>query len=116
MSRCTGHCCERFTLPYDYDTMQARLADSRLETPKEPVITDIEIIAPMIIPLGEEHWDPATGNDLDGRTIHHYTCKNFNKSTGDCGIYEKRPQMCRDYPYDRPCHYNGCTRSDKEQA
>lgn len=38
-----------------------------------------------------------------------YTCKHFDHTTRDCGIYEMRPAMCRDYPYGRVCKFEGCS-------
>ncbi|NUO50701.1 MAG: YkgJ family cysteine cluster protein [Polyangiaceae bacterium] len=38
-----------------------------------------------------------------------WTCAHFDVETRNCGIYEKRPRMCREYPYGRPCELPGCT-------
>jgi Fe-S-cluster containining protein len=36
-----------------------------------------------------------------------YKCRHWDEVTGLCGIYEDRPQMCRDYPYTQPCVHCG---------
>jgi Fe-S-cluster containining protein len=38
---------------------------------------------------------------------YYYRCKNL-LTNGDCGIYEKRPRMCKEYPYGQPCYYKPC--------
>lgn len=110
--RCSGHCCESFTMPQSperiwemYKDWQSRGgASGRLW----PQLNDIHIIAPMLIYLGMVDVDPADGMKL-AEPIHRYTCKHYDKETNGCSIYEFRPQMCRDYPYGSRCRYEGCT-------
>ena len=40
---------------------------------------------------------------------HWYTCKHYDKVSGNCTDYENRPKMCSDYPYGGKCKYKGCT-------
>lgn len=128
--RCTGDCCRRFYLPYSpqelddwYGRWLAALAEGKAGDD-----TEIHLIAPMVrfVGLGPgpafradesiESYDPvvAEKTDEDGTVVaatplhHYYTCVNLGP-TGDCGIYERRPRMCREYPYSRPCQYAGCT-------
>ena len=53
----------------------------------------------MLIPL-----EAAEENS----TYWWYTCKHLRPS-GDCAIYETRPEMCSKYPYGHKCRYPGCT-------
>lgn len=57
---------------------------------------DIFLVYPMAIPLNE---DPK---------CCVYTCKHL-KQNGDCGIYENRPRMCINYPYETECTFKDCT-------
>lgn len=94
-SRCTGHCCRGFALEKSYEEVQADYARWRKD-PGTATIPDIEKIAPMLIPL--KHL----------RNEWLYTCKHLQKN-GDCGQYEARPRMCRDFPGDRPCPFPICS-------
>lgn len=70
-------------------------------------IIDGEMIADMVIPI---HWAATErdGRHYFDRAFHTYTCRH-HLPNGDCGIYERRPRMCADFPYDRPCPIDGCT-------
>lgn len=41
-------------------------------------------------------------------TSHFFKCNKWDEETGLCTIYERRPKMCRDYPYEGKCDY-GCS-------
>lgn len=60
-------------------------------------IDDIIKIADMVMFLRHDHKG------------YHYTCKHFDKNTGNCRIYKTRPKMCSAYPYGNECKYKGCT-------
>jgi Fe-S-cluster containining protein len=64
---------------------------------------DLEQIAGMVEYLDSKR-SACAGNPM----YHYYRCKNLQPN-GDCGIYDTRPDMCRDYPYGRPCKIEGCT-------
>lgn len=113
--RCTGTCCENFTLPYSPLEIQRALEAHQAwekgdgdghflmdDGNKALMPNEVEVIAPMVIHLGfyptEPGWSPQ----------HHYTCKHFDKATGNCGIYATRPKMCSDFPYGRVCRYATC--------
>jgi Fe-S-cluster containining protein len=99
-SRCTGHCCKRFAIEHSYAELQADYAAWQRD-PASARIPDVEKIAPMVIPLTSSR---------DGAE-HVYACKNL-RSNGDCGIYEVRPRMCRDFPTrDEGCHFWRCRSS-----
>ena len=97
VDRCTGHCCKRFPLPYDYEEIQRR----------QDKIIDGEQIAAMIVPLNKTV-------DCGDVVKHLFTCKNL-QSDGDCSIYDSRPRMCSDYPYGRQCGLKECTWSVEGQ-
>ena len=98
--RCVGHCCRRFAMEHSLDDLQADLARWQRD-PATSVIKDVEKIAPMVIPIAQSR----------GGQEFVYTCRNLGAS-GDCGIYETRPQMCRDFPTAEGCHFRGCKSSD----
>ncbi|MEW6055300.1 MAG: YkgJ family cysteine cluster protein [Bdellovibrionota bacterium] len=97
--RCRGHCCKRFAMEHSFEELQGDYAIWR-ENPASSKIPDVEKIATMVVPLRSSR---------DGRE-HVYTCKHLQKS-GDCGIYESRPQMCRDFPEQASCHFWACRSS-----
>lgn len=107
--RCTGHCCQRFTLPLspdeireNYDAWRAQKSeDSNKRVPLE----DIWLLAPMVRYLGFLHSDSNGDPSPEGR--HWYRCVHLQD--GNCSIYEHRPRMCREYPYGKACKYHGCT-------
>ncbi len=113
--RCTGHCCERFTLPYSMEQLRALAGAKREALSSEACVDpenarDVIKIAEMVVPLGEAltHADGSPVLPTD-RYKWDYTCKNLDPTTRDCGIYETRPSMCRTFPDGRPCPYKGCT-------
>jgi len=59
-------------------------------------LPDVATIATMLVPLGVYR-----GQEL-------FTCKHLG-ANGDCGIYEKRPRMCREFPGPEPCPYRNCS-------
>lgn len=38
-----------------------------------------------------------------------YMCREWDETTGLCRIYDSRPRMCSDYPYEGVCHHCGGT-------
>jgi len=109
MSRCTGHCCQRFPLPLRLADLtvnaQAALRGEDVDANGRKRISDIVFIHDMVVPLGEPKTYP------NGDEGEYYTCRHLNKETGDCTVYEKRPRMCSEYPYGGACDYvgRGCT-------
>jgi Fe-S-cluster containining protein len=102
--RCTGGCCKEFymqssleELKRDYDRHMAG-EDHRFD--------EIEIIYPMLI--CQDELGDSDGNPLGSRSGHRYSCKNLLPN-GDCGIYENRPHMCRQFPNNKECGRSDCT-------
>lgn len=97
--RCTGHCCKHFRLLISYEKLQdafvAKTENNRDWFAKKynsPLPSQVEIIAQMVISLGNGY----------------YTCCHLKKN-GDCGIYKYRPEMCKAFPYGRTCQIPECT-------
>jgi Fe-S-cluster containining protein len=72
---------------------------------------DGEVIAEMVVPLSVLEANERLerfGSDREYTSEsegHVYTCRHFDDETRLCTIYERRPEMCRDYPYG---HSGGC--------
>src|SRR6266550_1849143 len=86
--QCTGECCDPVTLAGgDY------LAMSRDPRPYR----NARYIMNMLIsraPIPRHGWA-------------EFTCKYFDLETRRCGAYDRRPQMCRDFPEEGECGYCG---------
>lgn len=113
MNRCTGHCCKDFYLPFApiqlaHETKKLAIGKSRYEA------KDFEKISKMLIFLRTNH------NKRRARAVggfeYRYTCKHFDRETGNCMNYENRPRMCSDYPYGGKCTYRGCTLQERCEA
>lgn len=62
---------------------------------------DARLVGDMVVQVGRTFYP-------DGYVRTLYTCRHLLTS-GDCGIYETRPVMCRDFPYGRACpHGEAC--------
>lgn len=126
LARCSGHCCRSFTLPHSpaelreqaelmreweavRDDEEARSAWQDAH-PGASLIRDIIQIEGMVVYLGPFYANPVEDQVIEGfdHLLHFYTCRNFDGA--NCRIYDSRPEMCRDYPYGRPCTYAACTR------
>ncbi len=128
-SRCTGHCCETFTLPFSPDELETAYHrwknGSNRSTPitiggnekTQTIFDQIYLIAPMVKYLGFSRSPIKAVNKADGRPTarHYYTCKHYDKKSRKCTIYEMRPQMCREYPYGRSCNYAACTWTKRKE-
>lgn len=100
-SRCTGHCCRRFSLPLTIEEIQIENEKALIwvqagRTGARPRFDPEEIqkVASMVIPTDDPYL---------------FNCKHHNAETGDCMNYENRPELCRDYPYGRACNFAACT-------
>jgi Fe-S-cluster containining protein len=105
--RCHGECCESFFLGFTPQQLQ-----DHAETADRLGIEDeLSQIAGMVVPIGEFEENPGRRqvNGSGGRGWF-YTCRHLTHA-GDCGIYETRPAMCRNFPrYERAdsCPYPAC--------
>lgn len=98
--RCTGDCCKVFSLPYTPEQLKEKFDNNRLDKRDRQV-------PGMVIYLGQH--EKYEGWPTTGLPEHLYTCKNFDRETNNCMVYETRPGMCSDYPYGTRCRYESCT-------
>lgn len=58
---------------------------------------DIPFIADMLIPLyrSKEKYE-------------HFTCRHFDRTKKLCTVYDKRPEMCRQFGVKYPCEFKTC--------
>lgn len=120
MNRCTGHCCKVVGLPWSPEHLRAsRVAELAFEVNG---VWDLALvrhhdglqIANMLESTGPLIRHAVTGKEIPPG-YWGYRCKN-QLPNGDCGIYETRPRMCSEYPYQgAPCEWagHGCTRKTK---
>ena len=112
MSACTGKCCAVFNYPTPPDLLRLRsegregfwadqdrfLVDMLVElTPDEAVARAerFEVTPPVGFDLRQ--WAEAAPS---------YTCRHWDEETRLCGVYEDRPEMCREYPYAGRCQHD----------
>lgn len=93
--RCHGDCCRRIYLPFN---TRAEIAAS-----KDP---DAKQISEMLEPLEDQYLAPD-GLPVSLNKGLFFRCKNLLEN-GDCGIYEMRPRMCRNYPDGYQCPVPTC--------
>src|SRR5690348_13091092 len=94
---CGGKCCECFPFSMRAERLgqlylEAKTYDLSGDDPASKHWRDIITIAEMLIPLHQESDEQPM-----------YTCRHLDRSTGLCTIYEQRPKMCREYPYEGAC-------------
>lgn len=102
-----GHCCRSFvvragtdnplTLAEVHENWRAWRAGDKLDAHGRAALYDIDLVGPMLRPAAP---------DADGSP--RFTCAHL-QANGDCGIYEMRPMLCRDYPGAQGCSFDGCT-------
>ena len=110
--RCTGNCCREFALPAAPEMLR-----TWAETEKVPALAaeyrKIADLAVFVRTCGPGDPMPSGKPYGDGEPVPIYTCRFFDGATGNCTNYDERPNMCRAYPYDRPCeHGDACTYDD----
>lgn len=122
MDRCTGHCCKAFSLPYSLDDMRRLYKGAVADLGKRNYTTedrrlrllDMVKIYPILVPLsGGRPGTHPDGPSRQSGTRYYYTCRHFKD--GQCTNYERRPQMCRNYPAYHSkelCEYAACTWDD----
>lgn len=96
--RCSGHCCQHFTLPWPDDQLPNILWAHKAGAVawQDP---EWLFIVNMTVPIHQH--DPLYR--------FTYTCRHFDQPSGNCTIYDDRPEMCRNYPYGRRCEDPDCT-------
>jgi Fe-S-cluster containining protein len=86
---CNGACCEGFPLLLSKEMLMRRYQNSE---DANGTLLEMKMVAEMVIPIQNE----AVVHN--GKRYFWFTCKNFDKQTRRCRIYEKRPSLCRSYP------------------
>lgn len=128
-SRCMGHCCENFSLPFS--PMSIENLKRRIQKGVKHVLYDsgryagryyvkenqLSMIFDMVIFKQESHQpcQKTRGDSLLGeksRHRYHYTCKHYDRVNRVCTVYEDRPPMCRSYG-EGSCNYPGCTKKSE---
>lgn len=115
MNRCTGHCCRAFSLPFSLEQMKVAYKKALADRANgRPINLDYIKVYPMLIPLADRPGKHPNGPARQGGERYYYTCRHFKN--GNCTNYERRPNMCRNYPQygsdDKLCEYAGCTWDD----
>lgn len=106
MGRCSGHCCDYFALGGPPSEVDARIERTAARVaPDDPRLAEWRQIRAMVRYRGLVTNPNRPGTPPD----YWYTCEHYDRATGDCGIYETRPAMCRAYPNGKPCPNAGCT-------
>lgn len=108
IQRCTGDCCRKFSLPFTPKELRDLFTGRKKH--KYNIAEMKQIV--LMVKFLETSRIHVNGKVVEN-DIQYYTCRNLNKETGDCKIYEHRPRMCSSYPYKRKCEYPGCTRKVK---
>lgn len=116
--QCGGHCCQKFFLPFSptelheaykvWHDNHERPTMSMEAAPRPKLYSDIWLIYPMVIPLGHFEEPPIRQIVPVHGSGYWYSCKNWDPKTKLCTIYDDRPAMCRDYPYQQGCNYQAC--------
>lgn len=106
-SRCTGHCCRSFYLPFTPEELADIDDSTHIDGSK------IAAMAIPVAPVGQRPHGLAFPM-IDPPVVgHYYTCRHLIGN--DCSIYDERPRMCRTYPEGQKCNYKGCTSGDAAQ-
>lgn len=64
---------------------------------------DAEILADALVPVAGCAPLLRGGAYPSGSAPYFHSCKHWDAETGDCRIYNERPDLCRDYPYGSEC-------------
>lgn len=89
VEQCNGMCCARFPLGENHEEVMALL--------KSGSVQDGFKILDMITHIPPDDQIPYST----------YTCRHWNTDSRRCVVYESRPFMCSDYPYDTMCRHCG---------
>jgi len=122
---CKGFCCDDFAVsvsPSEMDNSYhnwVRIMAEKGSKESEPIemlgsrvntkfFDGIHLTYPMLVFTHQDNIHPD-GDIKHNETVYHYKCKHHNKKTGDCDIYEIRPNVCRTYPNNGFCGYKKVT-------
>lgn len=126
MTRCGGHCCKivqlpvpvewiRAMVPLDGDPTKVLVGVQGEGAPRVNLVldrTDAETIGDMLTSVDACEEEPAWWRDgmvwEGARWFYSHRCRHWVPESGLCAIYERRPTMCREYPYGEPCGQRRC--------
>jgi Fe-S-cluster containining protein len=113
--RCTGGCCREFSLPTTPEQLRADASAASIAPALRDEFLKIADLAVFVRTL-ERGGPMPNGKTYDGATpVPIYTCRFFDGA--NCTNYDERPNMCRGYPYDRPCeHGDACEFDDAREG
>lgn len=123
--RCTGHCCENFTVIHSPGSLKdAYLTwlDLSQSLPEERKYKDVPrdnryfldhemfLIYPMLVYKSSSMVHPDRPHIEQPQPQYHYSCKHFDPVARVCTIYDIRPNICRLYGDSSDgCGYKECT-------
>ena len=109
--KCNAFCCRNICLPYSYETL-TEWHKNALQRQSENQggkisLSDRSILElyPLLIFLRIEPMENVPKN------VYVYTCKELDTEMNRCKIYDKRPMMCKNFPYGKQASklYPNCT-------
>lgn len=104
---CDGRCCAVFPMSLSPEEM---LTWRGIHATYESIFVTDMLVALTPYEARMRWTDLGYGElkDLDlGMPL--YTCRHWDTETKLCTVYDERPWLCRDFPYQGACHHTGCT-------
>lgn len=95
---CNGACCAVFSWPIEYDPEKTEdgpfIADMLIRLTDDEAVARAEKFGGAVL-----EW----ATEREGRERAPHTCRHWDEQTRLCTVYDRRPVMCRNYPYDGAC-------------
>ncbi len=106
--RCTGACCEELAITGVGRTVDEVLTFVRGRGLDGPFIADMLVPLRAVVPGALAPNGDVVQVEPDGGGWV-FACRHFDAAARSCTVYDRRPRMCRDYPYGSPCLHGRCT-------
>ena len=106
MSTCLGLCCAAFPLPRG---SYAGLVSGAVNEQHEDGMVRLKEILVPLTELEAQVRIAQVGSALLSQVVSDdewFTCNQWDSETKRCKVYERRPIMCRDFPYGRQCEHS----------
>jgi Fe-S-cluster containining protein len=99
---CDGRCCAVFPLP------AAIPGSIHIDTFADGYQIG-EMVRPLTLDEATQRYRALDFGDLPQHFARYFlfTCRNWDETTHLCTVYDTRPAMCSDYPYDLACDHCG---------
>lgn len=101
---CSGACCSALALQWlPHDQIEAERAREDNDPDRAYVL---DMVTPLTRTEARERARRFGGSgprDDDTGPETWYTCRHWDEVTRLCQAHDERPEMCRDYPYERDC-------------